>query len=102
MRYADGFSAPKKAPWLFRPAVQPAEKGSEVFGRGKLPGRGAIASHVERDFNEGINFLMMAIDMLRNEKSHAGEIGVDEPKTTFQYVILSGLAMRLLDKAQAP
>jgi Protein of unknown function (Hypoth_ymh) len=44
------------------------ERGSEAFGRGNLHVKGAIARHVDRDFNEGVKFLTMAIDMFRNEK----------------------------------
>jgi hypothetical protein len=38
------------------------ETGSEAFGKGKLHVKGAAASHVDRDFNEGVKFLTMAID----------------------------------------
>ena len=44
------------------------EKGSEAFGKGNLYILGAVAPHVDSDFNEGAKFLMMAIDMFRNEK----------------------------------
>jgi uncharacterized protein (TIGR02391 family) len=56
------------------------EKGSEAFGKGKLHVKGAIAPHVEKDFNEGVKFLTMTIDMFRNEKSHTAEIGINDPK----------------------
>lgn len=45
------------------------EKGSEAFGKGKLHILGAVASHVDSDFNDGAKFVMMAIDMFRNEKA---------------------------------
>jgi uncharacterized protein (TIGR02391 family) len=76
------------------------EKGADAFGRGKLTVHGAIAPNVERDFNEGVKFLTMAIDMFRNEKSHTAEIGIDDPRKAVQYLILSSLAMRLLDRAE--
>lgn len=76
------------------------EKGSEAFGKGKLHVRGAVAPHVDGDFNEGVKFLTMAIDMFRNEKAHTAEIGVDDPRKALQYLILSSLAMRLLDGAE--
>ena len=78
------------------------ETGSEAFGKGKLHVRGAIALHVDVDFNEGVKFLTMAIDKFRNEKSHTAEIGVDDPTKALQYLILSSLAMRLLDRAEIP
>lgn len=76
------------------------ERGSEAFGKGKLHIKGAIAAHVDKDFNDGVKFLTMAIDMFRNEKSHTSEIGIDEPTKALQYLILSSLAMRLLDSAE--
>jgi uncharacterized protein (TIGR02391 family) len=76
------------------------EKGSDAFGKTKLHVNGAIASHVNRDFNEGVKFLTMAIDMFRNEKTHTAEIGIDEPTKALQYLVLSSLAMRLLDSAE--
>ena len=49
------------------------ETGSEAFGKGKLHVLGAIAPHVDVDFNEGVKFLTMAIDKSWNEKeSHCG------------------------------
>ncbi|WP_219320372.1 TIGR02391 family protein [Methylovirgula sp. HY1] len=76
------------------------EKGSDAFGKGRLYIKGAIAPHVDRDFNEGVKFLTMAIDMFRNEKSHTSEIGINELEKALQYLILSSLAMRLLDDAE--
>jgi uncharacterized protein (TIGR02391 family) len=46
------------------------ETGSEAFGRGNLYVDGAAAPHVDEDFQNGVKFLMMAIDRFRNEKSH--------------------------------
>jgi uncharacterized protein (TIGR02391 family) len=76
------------------------EKGADAFGRGKLYVKGAIATHVDEDFNEGVKFLTMAIDRFRNEKTHTSEIGVNDPIKALQYLILSSLAMRLLDNAE--
>jgi uncharacterized protein (TIGR02391 family) len=76
------------------------EKGSEVFGKGRLHIRGAIASHVDSDFNEGAKFLFMAIDMFRNEKSHTSDAKITDPGRAQQYLILSSLAMSLLDDAE--
>jgi uncharacterized protein (TIGR02391 family) len=75
------------------------ETGSEAFGKGKLRVKGAIAPHVVEDFNEGVKFLTMAIDKFRNEKAHTSKIGIDSPTKALQYLILSSLAMRLLDNA---
>jgi uncharacterized protein (TIGR02391 family) len=76
------------------------ETGSEAFGKGKLRVKGAIASHVDEDFNEGVKFLTMAIDKFRNEKAHTSKVGIDSPTKAFQYLVLSSLAMRLLDNAE--
>jgi uncharacterized protein (TIGR02391 family) len=75
------------------------EKGSDAFGRGRLHVTGAIAPHVDHDFNEGVKFLTMAIDMFRNEKTHTANIGIDDATKALQYLILSSLALRLLDGA---
>jgi uncharacterized protein (TIGR02391 family) len=76
------------------------EKGSEAFGKGKLHIRGAVAPHVDSDFNEGAKFLMMAIDMFRNEKSHTSDAKITDPVRAQQYLMLSSLAMYLLDDAE--
>jgi uncharacterized protein (TIGR02391 family) len=76
------------------------ETGSEAFGKGGLHVKGAAAPNVDKDFNEGIKFLTMAIDKFRNEKSHTSEIGINEPTKALQYLVLSSLAMRLLDGAE--
>ena len=55
------------------------ETGSEAFGKGKLHVKGAAASHVERDFNDGVKFLTMAIDKFRNEKSHSSDARIEDP-----------------------
>jgi uncharacterized protein (TIGR02391 family) len=74
------------------------EKGADAFGKGGLRVEGAITPYVDGDFNEGVKFLTMAIDMFRNEKVHTAESGVDDPSKALQYLILSSLAMRLLDR----
>lgn len=76
------------------------EKGSEAFGKGKIHIRGAAASHVDSDFNDGAKFLMMAIDMFRNEKSHTSDAKITDPVRAQQYLMLSSLAMNLLDSAE--
>lgn len=76
------------------------EKGSDAFGRTKLHVQGAIAPHVDKDFNDAVKFLTMAIDMFRNEKTHTSETGVNDPIKALQYLVLSSLAMRLLDGAE--
>ncbi len=76
------------------------EKGTEAFGKGKLFVHGAIAKHLEKDFNEGVKFLTMAIDMFRNEKTHTAERGVNDPPKALQYLVMCSLAMRLLDNAE--
>lgn len=78
------------------------EKGADAFGKGKLHVRGAIATHVDTDFNAGVKYLTMAIDMFRNEKTHTSETGINDPAKALQYLVLSSLAMRLLDNAETP
>lgn len=81
-------------------ALTTHETGSEAFGKTRLHIKGAIAPHVDKDFNEGVRFLTMAIDKFRNEKSHTSESGIDSPAKALQYLVLSSLAMRLLDNGE--
>ena len=76
------------------------ETGSEAFGKGGLYILGAAAPNVEADFNQGCKFLMMAIDMFRNEKSHTSEGNVDDPMHAHQYLMVGSLALRFLDRAE--
>ena len=77
-----------------------AAPGSEAFGKGKLHIRAAAAPHVDGDFNQGAKFLMMAIDMFRNEKSHTSDARIDDPTRALHYLNLSSLAMALLEDAE--
>ena len=76
------------------------ETGSKAFGNTKLHIKGAVAQNVDHDFNEGVKFLTMAIDMFRNEKSHTSDAKIDNPQRAYEYLILSSLAMNLLDQAE--
>lgn len=76
------------------------ETGSEAFGKGKLHIRGAAASNVDFDFNAGAKFLMMSIDMFRNEKSHTSDARIADPVRAQHYLMLSSLAMFLLEDAE--
>lgn len=76
------------------------ETGSEAFGKGKLHIKGAAAQNVDRDFNEGVKFLTMAIDNFKNEKGHTSDAKIDEPQRAYEYLTISSLAMNLLDQAE--
>lgn len=76
------------------------ETGSEAFGKGKLHIIGAAAPHVDNDFNQAVKFLTMAIDMFRNEKSHTSDAHIADPVRAHHYLVLSSLAMYLLDNAE--
>jgi len=76
------------------------ETGSEAFGKGKLHIKGAAAPNVDKDFNEAVKFLTMAIDRFRNEKSHTSDAKIDNPIRAYEYLRLSSLAMNLLDKTE--
>ena len=76
------------------------ETGSEAFGKGGLHINGAAAANVDSDFNQGAKFLMMAIDMFRNEKSHTANAVIDGFGKAYEYLTLSSLAMHLLDNAE--
>jgi len=73
------------------------ERGSDAFGRGGLHIKGAVADHVDEDFNQGVKFLTMAIDHFRNEKSHTSNAKIDDPIRAHEYLRLSSLAMNLLE-----
>lgn len=76
------------------------ETGSEAFGKGKLHIKGATAPHVDKDFNEGVKFLTMAIDQFRNERVHTSDAKMEDPIRALEYLRLSSLAMNLLDNAE--
>ena len=76
------------------------ETGSDAFGKGNIYVRGAAAPNVDKDFNEGVKFLTMAIDRFRNEKSHTSDAKIDDPVRAYGYLALSSLALRLLDNAE--
>ena len=76
------------------------ETGSEAFGKTKLHIKGAAASNVDDDFNQGVKFLTMAIDRFRNEKSHTSDAKIDDPVRAYEYLRLSSLAMNLLDNSE--
>ncbi len=76
------------------------ETGSESFGKGKLHIKGAAATNVDKDFNEAVKFLLMAIDRFRNEKSHTSDAKIDDPARADDYLRLSSLAMNLLEDTE--
>ena len=76
------------------------EKGADAFGKGHLHIKGAAAAHVDDDFNSGAKFLTMSIDMFRNEKSHTSDAKIIDPVRAYQYLVLSSLALSLLDGAE--
>ena len=76
------------------------ETGSDAFGKGKLHIKGAVAANVDSDFNQGVKFLTMAIDMFRNEKSHSSDAKIDDPIRARQYLAMSSLALSLLENSE--
>ena len=76
------------------------ETGSEAFGKGKLHIKGAAAVNVDKDFNEAVKFLTMAIDRFRNEKSHTSDAKIDDQVRAYEYLRLSSLAMNLLEDTE--
>lgn len=76
------------------------ERGQDAFGRGNLHIAGAAAANVDKAFNEGVKFLLMAIDNFRNEKSHTSNDQINDPVHAYEYLRISSLAMRLLDRAE--
>lgn len=76
------------------------ESGADAFGRGKLHIKGATAPNVDDDFNKAVQFLMMAIDMFRNEKSHTSDAKIEDPIRSYQYLAMSSLALYLLEDSE--
>jgi len=76
------------------------ESGSDAFGKGKLHIKGASADNVDSDFNKAVQFLMMAIDMFRNEKSHTSDAKIEDPVRAYQYLAMSSLALYLLENSE--
>lgn len=82
-------------------ALTSYETGSDAFGKGHLYVKGAAATHVDDDFQNGVKFLTMAIDRFRNEKSHTADGNISDPLRAYEYLRLSSLAMHLLEGAQS-
>ena len=76
------------------------ERAFEAFGKGNLHIKGAAAENVDKDFNEGVKFLTMAIDMFRNEKSHTSDAKIEDPVRAHQYLSMSSLALYLLEQGE--
>lgn len=76
------------------------ETGSEAFGKSGLYIKGAAAENVDKDFQDATKFLTMAIDQFRNEKSHTSDGKIDDPLRAYEYLVLSSLAMHLLDDCE--
>jgi uncharacterized protein (TIGR02391 family) len=76
------------------------ESGSDAFGKGKLHIKGAAAQNVDADFNNGVKFLTMAIDMFRNEKSHTSDGNIEDPIRAYQYLAMSSLALSLIENSE--
>jgi uncharacterized protein (TIGR02391 family) len=76
------------------------ERGSDAFGNGGLHIKGAVAQNVDKDFNQGVKFLTMAIDMFKNEKGHTSDGKIEDPIRAYQYLIISSLALYFLDDSE--
>jgi uncharacterized protein (TIGR02391 family) len=81
------------------------ETGTKAFGRGNAKGKslyvkGAAAPNVDKDFNEAVKFLTMAIDYFRNEKSHTSDAKIEDPVRAYEYIRVASLALHLLDGAE--
>jgi len=75
------------------------ERGDGAFGSG-LYIRGAAAPNVDEDFQKGVQFLTMANDRFRNEKSHTSDAKISDPIRAYQYLAVSSLVMSFLDNAE--
>ena len=76
-------------------------KVHEAIGSGELYFGGSAASNVEKDFNEGVKFLLMAISRFRNAKSHTSRDKMTDPVLAYEYLRATSLAMRFLDTSAA-
>jgi len=79
------------------------EKANEAFKEGnnsKIFGHEA-KDEVEKDFFDGVKFLHMAIQFLRNEKAHKSKPGREQEmdkNLALHYIALASLAYNLIDK----
>ncbi|PIR92436.1 TIGR02391 family protein [Candidatus Falkowbacteria bacterium CG10_big_fil_rev_8_21_14_0_10_44_15] len=75
------------------------EKATEAFNKenyNKIFGRQPIGT-AEEDFFEGVKFLHMAIQFLRNEKAHTPARNL-EKNLAIHYIVLASLAYDLIDR----
>ncbi len=75
------------------------ERATDAFNKGNYP---VIFGHeakndAEADFFEGVKFLHMGIQFLRNEKSHTPAQEMDE-NLAIHYIVLASLAYDLITR----
>jgi uncharacterized protein (TIGR02391 family) len=80
-------------------SITGSEKATEAFNEQnykKIFGHQPI-NEVEKDFFEGVKFLHMAIQFLRNEKSHTPAQELDK-NLAMHYIVLASLAYNLINR----
>lgn len=75
------------------------EKAHEAFKEANYPliFRHKAKNEIEKDFYEGVKFLHMAIQKLRNEKAHTPATRIDK-NLAIHYIVLASLAYDLIDR----
>src|SRR6185312_7707031 len=54
------------------------DKGNEAVGKAGLYFLGAAAPHVDKDFQQAIQLLLMSIHLFRDEKAHTSDAKIDD------------------------
>jgi uncharacterized protein (TIGR02391 family) len=72
----------------------------KALGKNHIHFGGAADPAVDKDFQEGVKFLLMSIDFFRNEKAHIPTGNIDNPIHALEYLAMSSLAMRHLENIQ--
>lgn len=78
------------------------ESSTDAFGKGGLHIDGASAEHVDPDFQQAAKFLLMSIDMFRNEGVHNKFGSATGSQRSYEFLALSSLAMNLLETPDQP
>lgn len=78
------------------------ESSTDAFGKGGLHINGASAEHVNPDYQQAAKFLLMSIDMFRNEGVHSKFGSASGSQRSYEFLTLSSLAMNLLESTEQP
>jgi uncharacterized protein (TIGR02391 family) len=76
------------------------DKGTDAVGKAGPYFLGTAAPHVDKDFQQAIQFLLMSIHLFRDEKAHTSDAKIDDPIRAYEYLAMCSFAMHFLDDSE--